>query len=475
MAQANSNTDLSDQQWHFIGILGTGMRSLAGYAVERGVRVSGSDLQACPGLEDLVSRGINVRLSQDATRFDNGVNLVVVSPAVPDDNPELVAALEAGLEVVKLPEVLGRLMDDQPGVAVTGSHGKSTTTALIAYIMQQGGLDPSYLIGAEVPQLAGSSHSGSGPLLVAEACEYKRSFLYLAPQIGVVTNVDLEHTDYYYDLWDIQEAFCDFASQIQPDGVLVMNADDPNSKGMQKAAECKVVRYSIDSRKSQYRAERIWRAKKHTNFDLVYKGRNKGRFSIRMYGTHNVYNALAAIAGCHEAGMEFEQMREPVSEFEGAARRLELLGEPWDVAILSDFAHHPNEIRASLAATQQRFPKRRVFCVFQPHQHSRTRTMLADLAEAFDGAWLTLITDIYAARDSEEEQKAISASDLVQLMNHNGLTAHYVPEFKDLENIMVGDVVPGDVVLIMGAGDIWQVASNIVPRVEEKGRSQIAA
>ena len=173
--------------------------------------------------------------------------------------------------------------------------------------------------------------------------------------------------------------------------------------------------------------------------------------------------------------MDFDQIRGPASEFEGAARRLELLGEPWDVAILSDFAHHPNEIKASLAATQQRFPKRRVFCVFQPHQHSRTRTMLAQLAEAFDDAWLTVVTDIYAARDSDEVQKTVSAIDLVQLMNHNGLTAHYVPEFKDLEDIMVGDVVPGDVVLIMGAGDIWQVARNILPRVEEKGRKQIAA
>ena len=186
-------------------------------------------------------------------------------------------------------------------------------------------------------------------------------------------------------------------------------------------------------------------------------------------------NTLAAIAACHEAGADFNAMREPVAEFEGAARRLQLLGEPWNVAILSDYAHHPNEIRASLAATRQRFPNRRVFCVFQPHQYSRTRTLLPEFADAFKDAWLTLITDIYAARDSEKDRLAVSAQDLVHLMNHNGLTAHYVPEFADMEDIIVGDVVPRDVVLVMGAGNIWEVAQNVVPKIEDKGRKQLAA
>ena len=184
---------------------------------------------------------------------------------------------------------------------------------------------------------------------------------------------------------------------------------------------------------------------------------------------------LATIAACHLAGVEFEEMREPIAEFEGAARRLQLLGEPWSVAIVSDYAHHPNEIRASLAATRQRFPHRRVFCVFQPHQYSRTRAMLPELAEAFRESWTTLVTDIYAARDSEEDRQRVSASDLVQQMNHIGLTAHYIPEFSDIEDMAVGDVVPRDVVLVMGAGNIWQVARNIVPRIAEKGRRQIAA
>jgi UDP-N-acetylmuramate--alanine ligase len=476
MATAQDTTlSFSGQHWHFIGILGSGMHGLAKYAAERGIRVTGSDVQNSPAVEELVRLGINVRFDQDHPRLERDIKLVVASQAIADDNPELLEAKRLGIEIVRYPEMVGMLMDDQPGIAVAGAHGKSTTTSMISFILQRVGLDPSFVIGAEVPQLGGSSHCGKGRYLVAEACEYKRSFLFMAPHIAVITNIDLEHTDYYYDLWDIQQAFGDFAEQVDPDGALVLNADDPNSQPVKSRAECDVTTYGLDNMKAHYRAERMWRAKKHTNFDLVIKGKNHGRFSTKLYGTHNIYNTLAAIAGCHRAGVDLDQMRGPVSEFEGAARRLQLLGEPWNIAILSDYAHHPNEIRATIAAAQQRFPKRRIFCIFQPHQYSRTRTMISEFANAFSDAWVTFVADIYAARDSEEDRRAVCASDLVHLMNHRGLTAHYVPEFADIEEIIVGEVVPEDVVLVMGAGSIWQIARNIVPRIAEKGRKQIAA
>ena len=468
-------SDLSGEQWHFIGIGGSGMQNMACYAAERGVQITGSDVHPSPAIDDLAKRGMRIALGQDKANFDRSTNLVVVSQAIADDNPELVEARRLGIEVVKYPELLGKLMDYQRGIAVAGSHGKTTTAAMTAYVLQRTGRRPSYLIGADVPQLGGGSHYEPGEYFVAEACEYKRSFLHLAPHIGVITNIDEEHLDYYYDLWDIQQAFRDFAEQVDEDGALLVNMDDRNSRTVVDAAVCPVLRYGLDSPDAEYRAERVWRAKKHTNFNLVYRGKKNGRFSMQLYGTHNVYNTLATIAACHLAGVEFEEMREPIAEFEGAARRLQLLGEPWSVAIVSDYAHHPNEIRASLAATRQRFPHRRVFCVFQPHQYSRTRAMLPELAEAFRESWTTLVTDIYAARDSEEDRQRVSASDLVQQMNHIGLTAHYIPEFSDIEDMAVGDVVPRDVVLVMGAGNIWQVARNIVPRIAEKGRRQIAA
>jgi UDP-N-acetylmuramate--alanine ligase len=467
--------DLSKEHWHFIGILGTGMRSMASYAAECGAQITGSDIRPSPAMQILSRRGIRVSLGQEGEGLDGDTNLVVISQAIGEDNPELLQARRLGLEVIRYPELLGQLMEYQDGIAVAGTHGKSTTAAIAAYTLQQAGLDPSFLIGADVPQLGGGSHYGSGRHLVAEACEYKRSFLCLTPSIALVTNIDTDHLDYYYDLWDIKEAFTDFATSVGEDGLLIANGDDENTRQMLEEVDVPTIRYGIEDGEAEYRAERLWRAKVHSNFDLVYKGQKIDRFSTRLYGTHNVLNALGAIAACHEVGVDFAHIKEGLETFGGAARRLQLIGTPWDVAVVSDYAHHPKEIKASIAAMHQRFPNKRVFVVFQPHQYSRTREMLEEMAEAFRTAWVTYVCDIYAARDSYEDCRSVSAMDLVRQMNHIGLLGHYVPEFEDIEQIIVGDVIPDDVVLVMGAGNVWQVARNIIPMIEEKGRRQIAA
>jgi UDP-N-acetylmuramate--alanine ligase len=467
--------DLRKQHWHFIGILGSGMQSMATYAAECGARITGSDIHPSPSLGALTRRGIRVSLSQEARNLERDTNLVVVSQAIGEDNPELLHARRLGLEVMRYPEMLGMLMEYQKGIAVSGTHGKSTTSSLTAYCLKRAGLDPSYVIGADVPQLGGGSHYGKGDWMVAEACEYKRSFLCLSPKVGVITNIDADHLDYYYDLWEIKEAFAQFAANCTEDGVLVANGDDENTCAMLRESGIGALTVGIEAKKADYRAERIWRAKVHTNFDLVYKGKKVDRFTTKLYGTHNVLNALCAIAACHTAGMEFEDIRAGLEEFEGAARRLQLVGTPWDVSVISDYAHHPKEIEASIAAAHQRFPGQRIFVIFQPHQFSRTKKLLPQLAESFRTAWVTYICDIYAARDSQEDQKSVSAQDVVRQMNHIGLLAHYVPEFEDVEEIIVGDVIPDDVVLVMGAGSVYQVAHNIIPRIAEKGRRQIAA
>jgi UDP-N-acetylmuramate--alanine ligase len=475
--QSTSRTklDLRTQRWHFIGILGTGMRSLARYAAECGAQITGSDVALNPSIDVLRHMGIDVSLQQEGSTLTSETTVVVASQAIDDSNPELRRARNLGLEVVRFPELLGQLMEYQKGIAVSGTHGKSTTSSIIAYVMKQAGLDPSYLIGADVPQLDGGSHYGAGDFLVAEACEYKRSFLYLQPHLGIINNIDIDHLDYYYDLWDIQEAFIEFAEATTEDGTLITNGDDANTQRVVEEAGVPSVTYGVDDRKATYRAERLWRAKVHTNFDLYYEGKKVDRFSLQLYGTHNVRNALAAIAACHRAGVSFEDIKNALAEFEGASRRLQLVGTPWNVPVISDYAHHPKEIKASIAATHQRFPGQRVFVVFQPHQFSRTRKMLPELAEAFSDVWVTYVTDIYAARDSYEDQRSVSALDVVRQMNHIGLLAHYVPEFGEMEKIITGDVIPEDVVLVMGAGNVWQVARNIIPMIEEKGRRQIVA
>jgi UDP-N-acetylmuramate--alanine ligase len=467
--------NLSKEHWHFVGILGTGMSSMAKYAAECGCRVTGSDVQAGPAAESIRALGIEVSLEQEGRALDRSTDLVVISQAISEDNPELVEARRLGLRVIRYPELLGMMMEYQKGIAVAGTHGKSTTSSLIAYIMRRAGMDPSFLIGADIPQLEGGSHHGAGDYLVAEACEYKRSFLYLAPEIGVITNVDEDHLDYYYDMWDIREAFTNFAISAGEGELLVANADDKNTREVVAEAGVKAVTYGIDNAKAHYRAERLWRAKVHSNFDLVHKGKKVDRFSLQLYGTHNIMNTLAAIAVCHEVGVDFEAIKDALHDFEGVARRMQMVGKPWGVPVISDYAHHPSEIRASIAAAHQRFPNQRIFVIFQPHQYSRTRVMLEEMAESFRTAWVTYICDIYAARDSAEDRRSVSALDLVRQMNHTGLLAHYVPEFRDVEQIITGDVIPDDVVLIMGAGDVWKVAQNIIPSIEEKGRKQIAA
>ncbi len=477
MAEAKLRTvQFNDQHWHFVGILGTGMRALARYACERGASITGSDVQASPSLKELTSRGIKVHLDQKDSHFAPDTNRVVVSQAIEAENPELTEAHRMGIEVVKYPQLLGELMDSQPGLAIAGSHGKSTTSSMTAFIMQKCGLDPSYLIGADVPQLGGGSHCGNGKYLVAEACEYKRSFLYLNPEIAVITNVDREHMDYYHDMEELEEAFCEFASQIKPDGVLVLNADDPHSEVIEQAARCRIVKFSIDNPDVDISLKRVWRAKKRTNYNLVHNGKDLGRYALKLYGNHNIYNALAALAACHSAGVDLQKAAQVLSDFKGAARRLQLLGEPWNVAVLSDYAHHPNEIKASISATKQQFPNRRIFCIFQPHQYSRTKKMLGELAQTFKDCWMALISDIYAARDTEKDRAAVNSMDLVRLINEDlGMKAHYVPDFEDIEDIIVREVVPEDVVLVMGAGNIWQVAHNIVPQIQMKGAKQYHA
>ncbi len=478
MVEAKMETKQFEQQhWHFVGILGTGMKAMARFAREKGAHITGSDVNPSPSLKELTSKGIKVHLDQKDSHFEPNTNRVVVSQAISAENPELIKARRMGIEVVKYPQLLGELMDQQPGIAVAGSHGKSTTSSMAAYMMQKCGADPSYLIGADVPQLNGGSHCGSGKYLVAEACEYKRSFLYLNPEIAVITNVDWEHVDYYHDMEELEEAFCQFASQVKKDGVLILNADDPHSKKIESAANCKVVKFSLKDDNAEISMQKVWRAKVRTNFNLMLNGEDLGRYELKLYGNHNIYNALAALAVCHYAGVNIREAAASLASFKGAARRLQLLGQPWNVAVISDYAHHPNEIKASLSATKQQFPNRRLFCIFQPHQYSRTKKMLGELAETFDECWVALISDIFAARDTEEDRRAVDATDLVRCINEgdNGMKAHYVPEFEDIENLIVREVVPQDVVLVMGAGNIWQVAHNIVPKIELKGQKQFFA
>ncbi|MEF8787653.1 MAG: UDP-N-acetylmuramate--L-alanine ligase [Planctomycetota bacterium] len=466
---------LEGMRLHFIGVLGSGMRKLAKYAADCGADVSGSDVRHDPKIDELEEKGIDVTVGQKDSRLDTDIEMVVASQAIKTTNPEFSQARSMDAEVLRYPEFLGLMMEGHRGIAVAGTHGKSTTSSIMSYLMKEGGLDPSFIIGAQVPQLGGGSRCGDSRHMVVEACEYKRSFLYLEPTVGLVTNIDRDHMDYYRDMRELQGAFEDFAAEIRPDGQLLLNVDDPRVRELAEHTDAEVIPCSLEDDSCRYSADRIWRATRHTNFNVVYEGETVGRFQTSLYGTHNVLNSLMAIAACHEAGMSFETMQELIPNFEGVNRRFELLGEPWDVPVLSDYAHHPREIEATLAAVRQKYPDKRLFCVFQPHQHSRTRMMLNELADAFEGASKVLVADIYGARDSDHEKQQINGAHLVRSLRERDHEAVFMPDFEDIENKVVADVVPGDAVLVMGAGDVWKVADRIANGIDNKPETHIAA
>ena len=455
---------------HLIGVGGSGMRALARMLLERRAIVSGSDRAPGGPLERLREQGAAVHVGQCAENLPEACDLVVHSAAIHEQNPELLGARGRGVEVIKYSQMLGRLMAEAVGIAVAGTHGKSTTTAMVAYVLHEAGLDPSFVIGATVPQLGGPSGVGAGAHFVAEACEYDRSFLSLSPRLAAILNVEEDHLDCYRDIGAIVEAFRSFASRVPGEGVLVANGDDRYTRKVleaRRAFACQVETFGL-SDGCTWRAEdpEMDDAGRH-HARVVLAGEAFCRLHVPLPGAHNLSNALAAVALLHHAGVRPERIAELLSGFAGAQRRMTQKGHFGQITVLDDYAHHPTEISATLGAIRDHYHPRRLLCVFQPHQHSRTRFLLKDFARSFVLASEVLVPDIYFVRDSEREKEYISSEDLVAQIRLNGGTATYVPTFEAIVERLKQRVRPGDLVVTMGAGDIWEVADELVRWLDE--------
>jgi UDP-N-acetylmuramate--alanine ligase len=388
----------------------------------------------------------------------------VASAAIPEQHPELIEARRRGIPVVKYAQLLGALMAQQHGIAVSGTHGKSTTTAWLAFVLRKAGLDPSFVVGAETEQLGGGSGVGSGQHFLAEACEYDRSFLHLRPQAAAILNIEEDHLDCYENLAAIVEAFRQFAGLVPPQGLLVINGQDSSCQAI--AADL-----SIDVETFGYDARDTWRAADpslrdgYYEFTTLQRGKTLGRTRLGIPGEHNVANALAVVALASHVGVGWDAISEGLREFRGARRRLQLQGEVGGTTVVDDYAHHPTEIRATLRAARERFEPRRVWCIFQPHQHSRTRFLLHDFALSFELADFVVVPRIYFVRDSERERQAVRAADLVEQIQAAGGHAVHIPEFEEILDTVLSELEPGDLVITMGAGDIWKVADELVRRL----------
>ncbi|MEW6198924.1 MAG: UDP-N-acetylmuramate--L-alanine ligase [Planctomycetota bacterium] len=456
--------DFERRHLHLVGIGGCGMSALAALLLRRGTRLSGSDAQTSGELERLGAAGAKIIRHGAAGEIPSETALVVASAAIPADHAELTEARRRGLPVVKYAELLGAVMDRCEGIAISGTHGKSTTTAWLAFVLREAGLDPSFVVGATVPQLGGGSGVGHGRHFVAEACEYDRSFLHLRPRRAAILNIEEDHLDCYRDLAEIREAFATFGRGVAPDGLIVLNADDARCQSLVPELGCGVQTVGTCA-PADWQPANLALSDGRYAFDVVHGGAALGRLHPRLAGRHTVGNALVVAALAHDCGVPWDTVQAGIEAFEGARRRLELRGEVGGLRVLDDYAHHPTEIRATLQAARERYNPQRLWCVFQPHQHSRTRFLLADFARSFALADHVLVPDIYFVRDSERERERVRAEDLVARIRAGGGDAAYLPAFDAIVERLACDARPGDVVLTMGAGNIWKVADGLVQRL----------
>jgi len=446
---------------HMVGIGGCGMRGAAAVLLRRGVHVSGSDRSVSAELAGLIESGALVQIGQAKEHVPEACDLVVRSAAVRDDNPEVVAAREGQCPVIKYSQLLGLLMADRLGVAIAGTHGKSTTTAMTAFVLRQAGLDPSFVIGANVEQLGGGSGVGDGRHFVVEACEFDRSYLNLKPRIAVILNVEEDHLDYYKNLDEIVTSFHDFATLVPDDGLVIVNGGNRDALKAVVGIAAKVETFGFEGRLN-WKAEVLGSQRGCFEFRVLRDGRPLTVVRLAIPGQHNVANALAVMAVCIHAGVEPETIAKGLAGFHGASRRLTWRGCVDGVNVVDDYAHHPTELQVTIKAAREYYSPRKLYVVFQPHQHSRTRFLLNDFARSFGAADVVMVPDIYFVRDSEKERDLIDAKDLVERIRSNGGDARYEPGFDRIVARLCAEVQSGDLVITMGAGDVWQVADGLL-------------
>lgn len=458
----------SGKKYHFIGIGGIGTSGLAKMLHRHGAIVSGSDMTDSVVLREMASLGIQVFLGHSPENIPPDADAVVISAAIPAGNPELARAGERGIRIYKYAELLGRLFAQYKGIAVAGTHGKSTSSAWITYLLERAGQSPTFLIGAQVPQMGGSSGIGEKGFFVAEACEYDRSFLNLHPHIGVILNIEQDHLDYYKDEEEIVDAFTDFAGGIQKGGVLVANGQDKNVLRVLRRLDSRLeVRTFGRSDVFDLSAGRFHLRGGCYEFELCQKNTVLGWARISLPGVHNIDNALASATACLAAGLSIEAILDYLGDFTGIDRRLMLKAALNGITVLDDYAHHPTEIRASLLAIRERYHPEHLWCVFQPHQYSRTRFLLDDFAESFNLADTTIVPEIYFVRDTAESRKTVNAEVLVERIRRNGSEAVFIRDFPGIVAFLKEHVQSGDLVVTMGAGTIWKVADEYIQWLRE--------
>ena len=446
---------------HFVGIGGIGMSGIAEVLLNLGYTVSGSDLNQSDITQRLASLGATIFSGHDASHLGN-VDVAVTSTAVKANNPEVMEAHKRGIPVIPRAEMLAELLKMKFSIAVSGSHGKTTTTSMVATVLAHGDLDPTMVIGGKLASIGSNAKMGDGEVIVAEADESDGSFLKLSPSLAVITNIDLEHLDYYNDIEDIKKAFLQFANIVPFYGSTILCLDDENVQAIIPEIKRRTITYGLTPQ-ADYMARDINFAGASSTFSLICKGVPCGTVTLNVPGRFNVYNALATIAAARELDLEFSTIFEGLKAFAGVQRRLEVKGKSRGITVVDDYGHHPTEIRETLAAAKHVW-KDRIIVVFQPHRYTRTKALFNEFMDAFPNADTLIVTDIYAASEEPiEGVNALSLCDGIRRRGHKDVL--YMSAFDDIVNHLLEIAKPTDVIITQGAGNVWKIGEEFFKKV----------
>ncbi|MGG1555517.1 UDP-N-acetylmuramate--L-alanine ligase [Paenibacillus ferrarius] len=453
------------QHVHFIGIGGYGMSAIAKVMLEMGYRISGSDLAQQELTEKLKAKGAQVFIGHEANNV-SGADLVVYSTALAKDNVEIQQAEQLNIPIIHRSQMLARLMNERKGIAVAGAHGKTTTSSMIALVMELSGLDPTYIIGGEIMNVGSNAKAGKGDYVVAEADESDGTFLQYHPTLALVNNIEADHLENYNgDFENLKKAYRQFLSQVRPDGKAIVCGDDAFLREMIPQIQSEVITYGIEA-DADYVATDITLGDRKVTFDVQHQGEHLGKISLSVPGKHNVYNALATLITCLQAGLSFEAVAKAIQEFRGAKRRFQVLGEVQDILVIDDYAHHPTEIQATISAAKA--TGKRIIAVFQPQRYTRTYYLFEQFSRSFAEADEVIITDIYSPA-GEKRIEGVDSAKLVELIRSNSNSrVQHIPSREEVQSYLFTHVQPGDLVLTMGAGDIWKAADGLAKELRKK-------
>jgi len=449
------------QHIHFVGIGGIGMSGIAEVLLNLGYHISGSDLKETEVTRRLKALGCEISYGHRKENMREA-DVVVVSSAIRQGNPEVEVAEQRLIPVIPRAEMLAELMRMKIGIAIAGTHGKTTTTSLIATVLAAGGLDPTVVIGGRLNSIGSNARLGQGDFLVAEADESDGSFLKLMPTLAVVTNIDPEHLDYYQGIEEIKETFLNFLNKIPFYGLAVLCLDHPNIQSLIPRLKKRFTTYGLTTQ-ADFQAKEVVFDGLSTMFDVLHHQTEIGRLRIQMPGLHNVYNALATLATAFELDIPFQVVQETLRDFGGIQRRFQIKGEKKGILVVDDYGHHPIEIMATLRAARTGW-ERRIVAVFQPHRYTRTKALFQDFLTAFNEANVLILTDIYpAGEDRIEGVEAKALFEGIRDYGHKDVT--YLADKKEIVDHLLRMIQPGDLVITLGAGDIWQVSDELVKRL----------